>query len=108
MLILFLSFSGKAKGTLKLGRKKTNSYAKRKAKSKAISRYHGAVLGGKFRPYQFITGNINALNYYGDLGPLAKATSTDIFWTRPGMGVNFGYKMNPNLAFRDVSLITEG
>jgi len=81
-------------------RRRRNKYRKRKVRHKNISHYRGGSVGGKFRPYSFVSFNLNALNYYGDLAPLANATSTDISWTRPGAGVNIGYKFSPYAAFR--------
>ncbi len=77
-----------------------NKYKKRKGGNKSISNYHGGSVGGKFRPYQFATFNVNALNYYGDLAPATSAASTDVSFTRPGFGGNVGYKFSPYTAFR--------
>lgn len=76
------------------------SYHRRKSKSKAISNYRGGSIGGRFRPYNFVTFNVNALNYFGDLAPVNKAASTDVSFTRPGFGGEFGRKFNPRIAFR--------
>ncbi len=81
-------------------RRRRNKYKRRKVRNKSISKYRGGSVGGKFRPYTFISYNVNALNYYGDLAPVNQAASTDVSWTRPGAGVNIGYKFNPYLTFR--------
>lgn len=79
---------------------KRSKYGKRKGKNKAISKYHGGSVGGRFRPYQFAGFNVNALNYYGDLAPVSRAGSTDVSFTRPGFGFNMGYKFNSQMALR--------
>lgn len=76
-----------------------NKYRKRKNKNKSISNYHGGSRG-KFRPYSFLSVNVNALNYYGDLAPVNKAASTDVSFTRPGFGANVGYKFSPYATVR--------
>lgn len=75
-------------------------YKKRKISSRGTSSYKGGSVGGKFRPYEFASAHINALNYYGDLAPASSAGSSDISFTRPGFGVNFGAKFHPNIAVR--------
>ncbi len=94
-LVLLFLFS-----TIDAEAQRRNKYRKRKNKNKSISRYHGGAVGGKFRPYSFLSGNVNALNYYGDLAPVNKAASTDISFTQPGFGVNVGYKFSPYAAVR--------
>ncbi|MFY0605742.1 MAG: hypothetical protein JXR10_03445 [Cyclobacteriaceae bacterium] len=79
---------------------RNNKYKKQKSKNKSMSKYHGGSVGGKFRPYQFASFNINALNYYGDLAPVNRAASTDVSFTRPGFGGNIGYKFSAYGAFR--------
>lgn len=77
-----------------------NKYKKRKSANKNISNYRGGSVGGRFRPYQFASFNVNALNYFGDLAPVNKAASTDVSFTRPGFGLNVGYKFSPYMAVR--------
>ena len=93
LLIFFLCSLG---GELSAQSKK---YKKRRATNRSISHYKGGMLG-KFRPYTFATFNINALNYFGDLAPLNRAASTDLTFTRPGFGGNFGYRFHQNFAVR--------
>ncbi|MDH5608095.1 MAG: DUF6089 family protein [Cyclobacteriaceae bacterium] len=77
-----------------------NKYKRRKSSSRNTSHYRGGSAGGKFRPYQYVGGGLNALNYYGDLAPVNKAASTDISFTRPGMGITYGYRFRPNVSAR--------
>lgn len=74
-------------------------YKRRSSKNKAISNYtnRGA---GRFRPYNFVSYNINALNYYGDLAPVNRAASTDISFTRPGFGAEIGARFHQRIAVR--------
>lgn len=94
-LVLLFLFS-----TIDADAQRRNKYRKRANKNKSISKYHGGIGGGKFRPYSFFSFNVNALNYYGDLAPVNKAASTDVSFTRPGFGVHVGYKFSPYTAFR--------
>ncbi|WP_258102725.1 DUF6089 family protein [Marinoscillum sp. MHG1-6] len=87
-------------GSLDAEAQRRSKYGKSKNKNKAITRYHGGMVGGRFRPYEFAGLNINALNYYGDLAPLSRAASTDVSFTRPGFGFNFGYKFQSQMAVR--------
>ncbi|WP_258100377.1 DUF6089 family protein [Marinoscillum pacificum] len=75
-----------------------NKY-KRRHKNKRISNYtnRGA---GRFRPYNFASFNINALNYYGDLAPVNRAASTDVSFTRPGFGGEIGARFHQRIAVR--------
>ena len=76
-----------------------NKYKKRKSRNKAMSNYTGRG-GGRFRPYNFVTFNVNALNYYGDLAPVNRAASTDVSFTRPGFGAEVGARFNAYMAVR--------
>ncbi len=78
---------------------KKSRFKKRSAKNKAMSNYTNRG-GGKFRPFNFVSFNINALNYYGDLAPLNRAASTDISFTRPGFGGEIGARFHQRMAIR--------
>ena len=78
-----------------------NKYKKRRQTSKKISSYSGSRFSsGRFQPYFFVGGAINAGNYFGDLAPVSKNASTDFSFTRPGFGFFGGYKLNHSLAVR--------
>ncbi|MEM6641487.1 MAG: DUF6089 family protein [Bacteroidota bacterium] len=78
-----------------------NKYKKRRKTSKKISKYSGARFSaGRFRPYWYVGGALNAGNYFGDLAPVSRRASTDISFTRPGFGLFGGYKFNHSLALR--------
>jgi hypothetical protein len=64
--------------------------------NKRISSYRGKKFGfGKEKRYNTIGISLNALNYYGDLSPLPQRLSTDISFTRPGIGLSFGHRFGP-------------
>lgn len=50
--------------------------------------------------YQLVGLSINALNYYGDLSPLPQRVSTDISFTRPGIGISYGVKEGPRFSWQ--------
>ncbi len=72
---------------------------RRRSAIRVYKRYEGSAIK-RFAPYYFFSGNINALNYFGDLAPLNKAASTDINFTRPGFGASLGYQFQPSMALR--------
>jgi len=80
---------------------RSNKYKKRRQTNKKISNYKGGSRGyGRFRPYMFIGAQINAGNYFGDLAPVNKSASTDVSFTRPGIGFHGGYKFHHSAAIR--------
>jgi hypothetical protein len=77
-----------------------NPYKKRRGGGKSVSKYKGSARGGIFRPYEYVGFGLNAMNYYGDLAPLAKAASTDVSFTRPGFGFTYGIRFHPQASMR--------
>ncbi len=80
-----------------------NKYKRQRAKSKVVGKYRGRrVVGGsgRFKPYQYVGVGLNAFNYFGDLAPVSRTASTDITFTRPGLGLIYGYKFHPAMAGR--------
>ena len=78
-----------------------NKYKARKQTNKKLSRYKGGARGyGRFEPYFYVGASINAGNYFGDLAPVNRAASTDVSFTRPGIGFFAGYKFHHSLALR--------
>lgn len=58
--------------------------------------YRGKKFGfGMEKRYNTIGVSLNALNYYGDLAPTPKRISTDISFTRPGIGFSFSHRFGP-------------
>ena len=67
-----------------------------KKNNKRIANFRGKKSGfGKDKIYNAIGISINALNYYGDLAPKPNRISTDISFTRPGIGVSFAHRFGP-------------
>jgi hypothetical protein len=50
---------------------------------------------GKGKVYNSIGFSLNAINYYGDLAPRPNRFSTDISFTRPGIGFSFSHRFGP-------------
>lgn len=64
-----------------------------KRNNKRIASFRGGKTGfGKFKRYHSVGVSVNALNYYGDLAPRPSRFSTDISFTRPGIGVYWNYR----------------
>ena len=67
-----------------------------KKNNKRISHYRGHKQHfGKEKVYSAIGLSVNATNYYGDLAPKPKKISTDISFTRPGIGLSFNHQFGP-------------
>jgi hypothetical protein len=49
----------------------------------------------KTKSYNMVSVSLNGLNYYGDLAPAPSRFSTDISFTRPGIGIAFGHRFGP-------------
>ncbi len=79
---------------------KRNKYKAKLERNKSISHYKGGSRGGKFRSHQYVGFAVNALNYYGDLAPVNRAGSSDISFTRPGFGFEYGLRIHPMAAIR--------
>ena len=78
-----------------------SKYKKRKQTNRKISHYKGGQRGyGRFHPYFFLGAQLNAGNYFGDLAPVNRAASTDVSFTRPGIGFHGGYKFHHSAAIR--------
>ena len=72
-----------------------------KRKNKRISNFRGRKTGVfKNKRYNYIAFSLNAFNYFGDLAPLSRRASTDISFTRPGVGVLFGHRFGPRYTLR--------
>lgn len=67
-----------------------------KKNNKKIGSYRGASnTFSRQKAYSAIGISINALNYYGDLAPRPSRVSTDISFTKPGIGVSFMHRFGP-------------
>ena len=52
------------------------------------------------RQYHTLGITLNAMNYYGDLSPLPKRISTDINYTRPGLGLAYTIRKGPRFSLQ--------
>lgn len=83
-----------------------NSYGQlnRKAirkNNKKISNFKGKKnTFTKDKKYNSLSLSLNALNYFGDLSPSPGAFSTDIGYTKPGIGVDFSHRFGPRYTLR--------
>jgi hypothetical protein len=67
-----------------------------KKNNRRISHFKGKKYHfGKEKVYNAIGISLNALNYYGDLAPRPSRFSTDISFTRPGIGFSFTHRFGP-------------
>lgn len=67
-----------------------------KKNNKRISSYRGKKEHfGREKIYNAFGLSLNATNYYGDLSPKPGRFSTDISFTRPGIGLSFGHRFGP-------------
>ena len=67
-----------------------------KKNNKRISRYRGRKEHfGKEKIYNAIGISLNATNYYGDLSPKPGRLSSDISFTRPGIGISLAHRFGP-------------
>lgn len=67
-----------------------------KKNNRRIASYRGRKSHfSKEKIYNSLGFSLNALNYYGDLSPAPKRLSTDLSFTRPGIGVSFTHRFGP-------------
>src|SRR5579872_4792112 len=66
-----------------------------KKNNKRIASYTGKKHFGREHVYSGVGFSLNALNYYGDLSPLPSKFSTDISYTKPGIGISFFHRFGP-------------
>jgi len=72
-----------------------------KKNNKRISSYRGKKSSfGKEKRYNAVGLSLNAVNYYGDLAPRPQRVSTDISFTRPGLGLSFTHRFGPRYSLK--------
>lgn len=93
MALLFIFCAEQSFG--QINRKKVRKNNKR------ISSFKGQKSWfGKDKVYHYVGVSLNSMNYFGDLAPLPQRVSTDISFTRPGIGVYFARRFGPRYTFR--------
>lgn len=86
----FILLSGSEEAIAQLNRKSIKRNNKRIASFKGKKSHFS-----KDKIYNAIGFSVNALNYYGDIAPRPQRVSTDISFTRPGLGVSFAHRFGP-------------
>jgi len=74
-----------------------------KKNNKRISHFRGQKQHHSFsnhKRYSAVGLSVNSLNYYGDMAPTSSAASTDISFTRPGIGLSFDYRIGGRSALQ--------
>jgi hypothetical protein len=72
-----------------------------KKNNRRISHFKGKKQGfSKDKKYNAVGISVNALNYYGDIAPRPQRVSTDISFTRPGLGLNFMHRFGPRYSLQ--------
>lgn len=72
-----------------------------KKNNKRIASYRGRKSSfGKEKRYSSVGMSVNAVNYYGDLAPRPQRVSTDISFTRPGLGLVYTYRFGPRYTLK--------
>lgn len=64
-----------------------------------ISRYRGNIKSFANKRYLALGISLNSMNYFGDLAPREGWASTDISFTKPGIGFVADYKYAPRINF---------
>lgn len=93
VLLLFMLFGYSAEAQLNRKTIRKNNKRMRNFKGKKQN-------FTKEKKYNSIGITINALNYFGDLAPRNGFGSTDISFTRPGIGVDFSHRFGPRYTLR--------
>jgi Domain of unknown function (DUF6089) len=89
-LAVFFLIAGREEGYSQLNRKSI------KRNNKRISSFKGKKSHfGKDKIYNAVGFSANALNYYGDIAPRPQRISTDISFTKPGLGISFAHRFGP-------------
>lgn len=66
-----------------------------------ISQYTGNKIAfANAKQYITVGASLNALNYFGDIAPKSSILSTDISFTRPGIGISSSVRMGSSLSVR--------
>ena len=84
----------------------TRRSAKRTSRYRRNSSNRQATFAGRRLPFanakQYITFgfSLNALNYFGDIVPKDRALSTDIAYTRPGLGISSTARLGKSFGLR--------
>lgn len=66
-----------------------------------VSQFRGSKLAfANAKQYITLGASINALNYFGDIAPKSSILSTDISFTRPGIGISSSVRLGSSISLR--------
>ncbi len=69
--------------------------------NKRIASYKGQkTYFAKSKRYNSVGVSLNAMNYFGDIAPTSNWASTDLKFTRPGLGLSFEHRFGPRYSLR--------
>ena len=71
----------------------------KKSNNLRISKYRGSIKSFANKRYLALGVSLNSMNYFGDLAPKSGWASTDISFTKPGIGLVADYKYAPRVTF---------
>lgn len=100
LIIIWLCFSfvNDASAQYNQSKQKKRQY---KSQNNRTSGFTGKkLIFANEKHYLTLGVSVNALNYFGDIAPKSNIGSTDISFTRPGLGVSSSARINPSLAIR--------
>ena len=95
VLLCFMLMLGMREASAQINRKGV------KKSNKRVGSYSGSQNSfGKQKVYSSIGVSLNAMNYYGDLSPAPGKVSTDISFTKPGIGVSYSRRFGPRYSLQ--------
>lgn len=98
LIIIWLCFSFFNDASAQHSKQKKRQY---KSRSNRTSQFTGKKLVFANEKHYLTLGvSVNALNYFGDIAPKSYMGSTDISFTRPGLGVSSSARIGSSLAVR--------
>jgi hypothetical protein len=71
----------------------------KKGRNLRITNYKGNIKSFSNKRYLALGMSLNSMNYFGDLAPKSGWASTDISFTKPGIGFVADYKYAPRITF---------
>ncbi len=98
LILLCLSLSLSHQASAQYNKKKARTMRNQNSRT---AKYKGRKLAfANAKQYITLGVSAHALNYFGDIAPKSTATSTDISFTRPGLGVSSSVRVGSSLAVR--------
>ncbi|MEK6477616.1 DUF6089 family protein [Catalinimonas sp. 4WD22] len=96
--ILFILFFALAQEADAQDRRRKRQYRNQNSR---VSQFRGSKLAfANAKQYITLGASINALNYFGDIAPKSSILSTDISYTRPGIGISSSVRLGSSISLR--------